>query len=266
MLTSISDYPGYTDFCRRAAEDDACFAGFRENPVYCAVVGSQLQHDGRDCLAILEARGFDLDFFTAIRELDRIGGPRRVSYGAIGEVAPQTMRYVKVLSDLELLFGSLDGASIIEVGVGFGGQCAVIAKRFKVARYTLVDLEAPLALARRYLDTLEIPNTAFVRLEQLPSSASYDLVISCYALSELARAIQLMHLQRVLLRSRGGYLIWNNEGMKQHHDWQQQYFGSEMIYCDELLPLLPGARVADQSWLLEADRLVDTRLILWGTT
>jgi putative sugar O-methyltransferase len=265
MLTSISDYPGYLELCRRAAEDDASFATFREDPVYRAVVTSQLHHQGQDYFDVLQARGFDPGFFATIRAHDRVGGPALVSYGAVGAVAPQTVRYVKVLSDLELLFGGLDGASIIEIGGGFGGQCAVIAKRFRFQRYTLVDLAEPLRLARRYLDALAIPNVACARLEELPINAHYDLVISCYGVSELARAVQVMHLQRVLLRARAGYLLWNNEGMKPHRAWQEQFFGSEMIYCDEILPLLPGARLAEESWLALEDRLLDARLILWGT-
>src|SRR5712675_2935129 len=71
-------------------------------------------------------------------------------------VAPQTVRYVKVMQDLELLFGPLDGLSIAEIGCGFGGQCAVIAKRYKFARYTLIDLADPLRLSQRYLETLQI--------------------------------------------------------------------------------------------------------------
>ncbi|HUA52777.1 MAG TPA: putative sugar O-methyltransferase [Candidatus Sulfotelmatobacter sp.] len=265
MLSSISDYPGYTEFCRRAAEDDGCFAGFREDPVYSAVVTSQLHYRGRDYFEMLEARGFDPGFFAAVRDHDRIGGATLASFGAAGDLAPQTMRYVKVLSDLEQLFGSLDGASIIEIGGGFGGQCAVIAKRFGFARYTIVDLREPLMLARRYLDALAIPNVAYELLEALPINARYDLVISCYGLSELARPFQVMHLQRVLLRARAGYLLWNNEGMKPHRDWQEAFLGGEMIYCDELLPLLPGARLADESWLALEDRQLDARLILWGT-
>ena len=265
MLTSISDYPGYTEFCRRAAEEDGCFAGFREDPTYSAVVTSQLHHQGRDYFELLQTRGFDPGFFDAIRAHDRIGGAKLASYGAAGELAPQTMRYVKVLSDLEILFGSLDGASIIEIGGGFGGQCAVLAKRFRFARYTIVDLREPLLLARRYLDALEIPNVAYAVLEELPINARYDLVVSCYGVSELARAFQVMHLQRVLLRTRAGYLLWNNEGMKPHRAWQEKFFGGEMMYCDEILPLLPGARLADESWLALEDRLLEARLILWGT-
>lgn len=265
MLSSISDYPGYTELCRRAAADDACFAGIREDPTYSAVVTSKLHYGGRDCFAMLQERGFDPGFFAAIRDHDRLGGPTLASFGAAGMLAPQTMRYVKVLSDLELLFGALDGASIVEIGGGFGGQCAVIAKRFKIARYTLVDLPEPLLLAQRYLDALGIANTAFAELNALSVNAQYDLVISCYGVSELSRTFLVRYLQRVLLRAKAGYLLWNNEGMKQHRDWQQKFFGGEMVYCDEMLQLLPGARVAEQSWLAPEDQQLDARLILWGT-
>lgn len=265
MLTSISDYPGYTEFCRRAAEDDACFAGFREDPIYSAVVTSELRNQGRDYFELLQARGFDPGFFDTVRAHDRIGGARLASFGSAGALAPQTMRYVKVLSDLELLFDALEGASIVEIGGGFGGQCAAIAKRFRFARYTIVDLREPLLLARRYLEALEIPNVDYAVLEELPINARYDLVISCYGVSELARAVQVLHLQRVLLRAQAGYLLWNNEGMRPHRAWQEKFFGSEMLYCDEILPLLPDARLAEETWLALEDRLLEARLILWGT-
>ena len=48
-------------------------------------------------------------------------------------------------------------------------------------------------------------------------------------------------------------------------DWQQKFFGGEMVYCDEMLQLLPGARLAEPSWLAAEDQQLDARLILWGT-
>ena len=71
-------------------------------------------------------------------------------------------------------------------------------------------LVRPLQLARRYIETLSIPNVAFSRFEDLPIDGQYDLVISCYGLSELSRQPQVMYLQRVLLKARAGYLLWNN--------------------------------------------------------
>jgi hypothetical protein len=89
-------------------------------------------------------------------------------------------------------------------------------------------------------------------------------VISCYGLSELSRLSQVMYLQRVLLKARAGYLLWNNEAMKLYRDWQQQFFGSETIYGDEMLSLLAGARLAGPEFLTAEDRVQDTRMIVWG--
>src|SRR5690242_7565601 len=108
------------------------FARFREHPKYCWVVSAALPHEARDCHAMLEARDFDFGFFERIRDLDAIGGATRQSYPRAGGVAPQTMRYVKTMTDLERLFGPLDGKSVIEIGVGFGGQCAVLSRRFQI--------------------------------------------------------------------------------------------------------------------------------------
>jgi hypothetical protein len=266
VFSSISDVPKYRAICREAAENAETFAGFREHPTYCWVVSTAIPHDARDCYAMLETRGFDFGFFERIRDLDRIGGPRLLAYLRAGEVAPQTMRYVKTLSDLERLFGSLDGKSVIEIGVGFGGQCAVLSRRFRLKRYTLVDLAEPLMVARRYLEALAIPEIAFTELAALSPDATYDLVISAYGLSEVARQFQIDYLQRVLRPSRAGYLLWNSAQMRSVEEWQRAAFGSEMIYADEMLSLLPEARYLEPEWLAIGEREYGTQAMVWGTT
>jgi hypothetical protein len=232
VFSSISDIPKYRDICRQAAEDPATFAQFREHPIYSWVVSCSVPHEARDCHAVLEARNFDFDFFERIRDLDAIGGATRRDYPHAGAVAQQTMRYVKTTSDLERLFGALDGKSVIEIGVGFGGQCAVLSRRFNLKRYTLVDLAEPLMLARRYLETLAIPNVAYSELAALPYDAHYDLVISAYGLSEVARQFQIDYLQRALRPSRAGYLLWNSAQMQSVEQWQRDAFGGLMMYAD----------------------------------
>src|SRR4051794_12957134 len=112
MKTSFSDADEYRQFCRRAAEDDALFASFREHSAFRFVVMNELPYAGLDCWQLLGQRGFDFSFFDRIRDLDEVGQANRIEYEHAGAVAPQTMRYVKVLSDLELLFGSLDGKTV----------------------------------------------------------------------------------------------------------------------------------------------------------
>ena len=265
MRTSISDLPNYREACRKAASDDAAFAGFRRAPDYSWVVSEAIPHEARDFYAMLEQRGFDFDFFESVRDLDRVGGPHLVDYARAGSVSPQTMRYVKVLSDLELLFGSLEGKSVVEIGVGFGGQCAVLARRHRLARYTLVDLPEPLMVARRYLESLAIDNVAFAVLEEMSPSLRHDLVISNYGISEVARAHQVEYVNRVLRWTDAGYLLWNSEQMKQVRDWHSRLYGNDAIYADEMLALLPESRLLGPEWLAIGEREYGTRLMVWGT-
>jgi predicted O-methyltransferase YrrM len=265
LVSSVSDYPGYRDFCRLAATDPEVFANFRQHPTYCWVVSAWVPHEARDFYEILKQRGEPLDFFEALRAHERIGGPSLAVYDPIGAISPQTVRYVKVLSDLDRLFPSLAGKTIVEIGAGFGGQCAVIAKRYDFARYILVDLPEPLMLARRYLESLGIERVEYACLEDLPALGRYDLAISAYGLSEIARPTQIDYLQRVLRCSAGGYLLWNCEHMRSVRDWQLQSFGSEMIYVDEMLRLVPDSRLMDDSWLARGERELYTQLMVWGT-
>lgn len=264
MYSSISDVPHYREICRRAAEEAETFAAFRQHPSYSWVVSSAVPHDARDHHAVLAARGFDFTFFDRIRDLDRIGGPPLVTYPEIGDVSPQVMRYVKTMTDIERLFGSLDGRSVVEIGVGFGGQCAVLSRRFRLQRYILVDLAEPLMLARRYLDALAIPDVAISELSALSPDARYDLVISAYALSEVARPFQIDYLQRVLQRSRAGFLLWNSAQMKDVEAWQRGAFGGPVIYCEEMLSLLPEARLLGAEWLSLGEREYGAEAMVWG--
>lgn len=263
--TSISDEAGYREACRCAAEDDAAFAGFRENPAYAEIVSSELASEARDHYAILEQRGFDFSFFDRIREHDRLGGPRLVSYPATGSVAPQTLRYVKIADDLERLFGRLDDRSIVEIGGGFGGQCAIIARRARVGSYTIVDLPEPLMLAARYLRALGLADRVrFATLDELPPIGECDLAISCYALSEIARPVQLDYWQRVLRGAARGYILWNSKFFRLSQGWQVEQFGGEMIYAEEMLSLIPGSRLAERELLSAEDLEFENQLMVWG--
>src|SRR5207247_1982417 len=106
-----------------------------------------------------------------------------------------------VLSDLLDLFGSLDGIRIVEIGGGYGGQCAVVSAVATPASYTLVDLDPVLRLQQAYLREFRVSNVSFAPARDLDPSAGYDLVISNYAFSECMRRVQRHYLERVLLRS-----------------------------------------------------------------
>src|SRR5258708_1120240 len=84
------------------------------------------------------------------------------------------------MSDMDHLFPSLEGKSIVEIGVGYGGQCAGLSRRWGLARYTLGGIAEPLRLARRYLEALAIPNLAVAPLRDLSPPADLGLVAVAY--------------------------------------------------------------------------------------
>jgi hypothetical protein len=264
-LPDMSGFPPYREVCRLAAEDPAMFARFREIPTYRWVVSSVIDGAGVDHYEALCARGFDFGFFDRIRDLDGIGGPTLANYPLAGAVAPQTVRYVKVLSDVERLFGSLAGKSVIEIGVGFGGQCAVLSRGNAPARYTLVDLPEPLMVARRYLEALGVSNVAYATLDELAATERYDLVISNFALSEIARRYQIDYAQRVLQRAAAGYLLWNSRQMRDVRAWHVRLYGCDQIYAEEMCGLVPDARIFDAAWLTPNERAFGLQLMAWGT-
>ena len=74
------------------------------------------------------------------------------------EISATTARYIKNLSDLINLFGSLDGMRIAEIGGGYGGLCKIISDQFELDSYTLFDLPDCLDLSKKFLDNFGIDN------------------------------------------------------------------------------------------------------------
>ena len=153
-----------------------------------------------------------------------------------------TWRYIKVLSDLQMLFGDLDGWDVVEIGAGYGGQCKIINDLYDFSSYTIYDLEPVARLAQKYLrrvgsfavDKLRLAD--FRRLGQ-DKRRMYDLVISNWALSECTKEIQDLYIEHVLRRSRRGYITYNQIS---HRCGIDSYRKSEIIdalgFTTELMP------------------------------
>lgn len=86
---------------------------------------------------------------------------------------------------------------IVEIGVGYGGQCKIISDLYEFESYTLVDLPSCLPLAKKYLDHFEVRNIICSTLDELDKKNQYDLVISNYAFSEITRGLQDDYIDKV---------------------------------------------------------------------
>jgi putative sugar O-methyltransferase len=202
------------------------------------------------------------EFLPVFRRNDEVGDPTTYEYPEIGRFSAATLRHVKFLSDMEVLFGSLHGFHIVEIGGGYGGQCRLIMSRFKPATYTIIDLPEMLRLARRYLNYFDVDKAvAFRKPFQCFSQKSIDLVISNYAVSEIRRSNQDRYLRDVIKHARRGYVLYNSTRPSK----RIERHSSETPYqLAEFAARIEGATIAaDRPLLVEHDKDLGNALIYW---
>lgn len=143
-------------------------------------------------------------------ENDNFGNPRRYKVSSNLSISLTTTRYVCVLGELIGLFELNANSEIVEIGVGYGGQAAIIHRELGVHQYSMYDLPQVEGLVKSYLRGIESKlNPSFENLDY-SKKGEWDLVISNYAFSELPRRLQEKYLEKVLKKSRHGYMIMNS--------------------------------------------------------
>ncbi|MBU1173606.1 MAG: putative sugar O-methyltransferase [Proteobacteria bacterium] len=137
---------------------------------------------------------------------DAVGNPNVFYFEELKmDMSPTTLRYIKVLADLLNLFGSLDDMDIIEIGVGYGGQCRIINDIYRPRSYTLVDFKEVLLLSEKYLKEKNI----IIRFPEDTTEVHYDLCISNYAFSEMGHDYQIFYADKIIRNSDRGYITCN---------------------------------------------------------
>jgi hypothetical protein len=196
------DFGHYQNLCLAFASDDKLFANFRNEKIFRDMYEHVTYEQG--LVYIDEAKKSFREVFEHIELLanDRVGNPIKEYYEELGfEVAPTTLRYLKVLADLIKLFGSLDGMDIVEIGAGYGGQCRMIHQMFTPKSYTIIDIPEAAKLIERYLREFAVyPKAQFKH---------YDLFISNYAFTEVSRVYQDMYKEKFIDKSDRGYITCN---------------------------------------------------------
>jgi len=215
--TSLTEFTGYPFLCERAVNDNKLFESFRSQPECLQVVETVDYRTGKECLDAMRSQSPEfIKLLDKFRSSEQLGSP--LLYGYRYKLfspriffSPTTLRYIKILSDLKNYFGSLDGMKIIEIGVGYGGQCKIVSDVFGFDSYTIVDLKPVLNLTKNYLDYMKIKNVIYCTIDDLANSDNYhyDLIISNYAFSEITREIQDFYIEEILNKSSRGYMLCN---------------------------------------------------------
>ncbi len=256
--TSITDDGIYPAFCHKAAECGYIFDTFRLNPVIRRVYEHVSPENGQlmaDMINKHSVRYFSEKDWSGFIENDKSGMPQKEEYilgGLKLQIAPTTLRYVKVLQDMLDLYQMDHVHTIAEIGIGYAGQCRIVMSYLPDREYYLIDLPEVLELAEVYLSRFSIQGKVnYIDGTQEFADRQYDLVISNYAFSELGRAVQDFYLEHVINHSKAGYMIWNSLSFK----------GTGKGYSvEELLARIEGSFVMEEQPLTAEDNC----LIVWN--
>lgn len=207
--SSVSDTANYLSAVVAALKSEEDFSRFKSEKYYKQILEHVGYKFGREYLSVLKRRGFQIrvDFTASQAE---IGGPEVFKFEGLGYVSPSTLRYLKVVSDLDLHDPNWKEQTIVEVGVGYGGQFCAFKELGHNKDYFGIDLELVAKLARKYAELSGFQDGAnFMGFDgQLPSSEGH-MFISNYAFSELAPVHQAFYLENYIKTSASGYISWN---------------------------------------------------------
>jgi len=233
MRTSISDYKEYKSACLRAVEEEDFYKNFKTHPDYFPIVPGIHHQDfieyGKKYVQIINESNFNFDKLDLIKKNDLMGNDHLEDYGPpYNKISTVTLRYLKVLVEIESVFGNFDNKDVIEIGGGYGGQCFLFMNYFKPKSYTIIDLPEALRLSEKYL--LEFSNINFISYNQINilENNNYDLAISNYAFSECEKKLQLDYIN-IFKKCKNGYVTYNQiSGL----------FGINSLSADEFLSIM----------------------------
>jgi hypothetical protein len=249
VATSITDRPDYLTICQLAATDSNVQNSYKRCREYRLVLEHVSRYQGEQYLQCISDRSSILTNMINISQYE-IGNPIKYHYENVGFISPTQIRYAKILDDLHKLFGTLQEKTIVEVGVGNGGQAVQICNFERVRKYFLVDLPEVLALTA----TAVVPYGILDRLEFIPpnelTDIQSDLFISNYAFSELKKVVQDFYLEHLVHNSKSGYMLYNH--IHSHPN--------DSYTVHEIASMIPGSQIFAE----EPKTFADNYLIVWG--
>lgn len=251
---SDSDNGNYLRTVRKSIKSTRKFNNFKRNKNYQDILEHTDFEIGKKYFEILKFRNDHIFENIQLAYInDEIGNAKKFSFDD-HYISPSTLRYAKVISDLQNLFGGCPGNNWIEIGVGYGGQALIADQFFKIESYTLVDLKDVLNLTSRYLDHHLLNCELILKTHnELSNRNLYDFVISNYAFSELPRKLQISYVNKVLSKSKKGYLTMNS-GI------EASARTNNKLTINELRELLPSFEILDEVPNTSPDNYV----IVWG--
>jgi len=174
--------------------------------------------------------------FEYLEQIDKLFSAKTFYFSTINKkISGNSIRYLKQSADIKKIFNKKKFKEVVEIGVGCGLQCLILDHLLQIRKYILVDVDLVLKLSKKFLENFILKlSYDFKTLNNFDNIGKYDLVISNYAFSELPKNLQLMYLDKIILRAKNGYLTMNT-GTKysynhndKHKHLSQQYLLSKI--------------------------------------
>ena len=252
--TSISDSEkifGFAEICDLASREEEYFRTFRRcESVRKVIEGITIDQGFQYAERVIESPFWRDTLIGALKLVDSFGAPTRFIFPGIGRFSSTSLRYLKVYLDLQEMFGPLTEMRISEIGIGFGGQAALINALDRPTIYSCFDIPPVLSLAQRFLGELKLSTNCSWNDGRTPIYVETDLLISNYAFSELERKLQERYLEAIVLKAPKGYLTWNR--------LSQDQLGGFSV--GELIRLIPNSEIVPEIPLTNNHNLI----IVWG--
>lgn len=246
----------YLEICEQAATEQWYFDHFRSLYDYTQVIEIRCG----DLFADFLKNNASQEIFIKIHEfekLDRIGNPLTLQYyEGLGNFSGATLRYMTIADQIKKLFFLSNDAKIVELGAGFGGQCYILSYLQSFSDYYILDLPEVEPLIEKVLNTLQIKNVTYSCKENRVLDNDVDLFISNYAFSECDRPTQLEYFEKVIKKSKRGYVIYNQIA--------QRIFGLDSLSPIEFFSLLQKNNMNPKLYNEPVCTAKDNVLIIWN--
>lgn len=230
------DYDTYSEVSKQASLDDNIFNNFKQNISYTYMLEQHwpgTEHIGTLFYSKLEEKYKQLFIdlpWEKYQENDTVGGARVIEQPSLKKYVPNlphyyfshtTLRYIltslNVISHLQKKYeqNTLSKIDIVEIGGGYGGQCKIMIDTLLYYNpeieytYTIIDLEEPSLLQRKYLDRLEVKNVTCSICTDYEKNKEYDLCISTYTIGEIPIEFQNEYVETIIKHCESAYFLWN---------------------------------------------------------
>ena len=246
----------YVEQVRKLLGDEALLSNFRRKYDYREILEHVSFSLGKQYLDLIKYSMPDSYNQLLLENLrnDSFGNPYRYKYSEKLCISPTTLRYIYTAIDIERTIGLGRNESVVEIGVGYGGQAAVLESLYKVSNYDAFDLPEVISLANIYLKKINSRIRFDSRDIHRAQDKAWDIVISNYAFSELNKDLQVRYLDTILSKTSRGYMIMNSG--------RQNVSGrsNSKLSVNEIADFLPTMRIKEENPLTGPDNYV----IYWG--